>query len=188
MPKIVVGLGNPGAKYAGTRHNVGFDVLDSLYAKHGSPSAKIGSDGKTANIDIGSTKLILVWPLTYMNNSGRFVQPIVQFYKINKAEDLLIICDDLSLPLGKLRIRPQGSAGGQKGLADILQRLGDQQVPRLRIGIDPTPAGWETADYVLSKFRSQEREVIDEAVQSACQAVEAWCENDLQYCMNKFNR
>lgn len=188
MPKIVVGLGNPGAKYAGTRHNIGFDVLDSLYVRHGSPSAKVTSDGKTAQVEIGSTKLILVWPLTYMNNSGRFVQPIVQFYKINKSDELLVVCDDLSLPLGKLRIRPQGSAGGQKGLADILQRFGDQHVPRLRIGIDATPPGWDTADYVLSKFRSQEREVVDEAVQSACQAVEAWCEQGLQYCMNKFNK
>lgn len=188
MQKMVVGLGNPGAKYVGTRHNVGFDVLDLLYSKFGSPSPKITADGKSCSVDVGGTKLLLAWPLTYMNNSGRFVQPIVQFFKLDKTIDLLIICDDLSLPLGKIRIRPQGSAGGQKGLADILQRLGDQQVPRLRIGIDPTPPNWDTADYVLSKFRSEERSTIDLAVLSAADAVVAWCERDLQYCMNKFNK
>jgi peptidyl-tRNA hydrolase, PTH1 family len=188
LQKIVVGLGNPGAKYAGTRHNVGFEVVDVLQARFGSSSPKIGQDSQTSSIEIGQVKLLLVWPLTYMNHSGRCVQPLVNFYKIDKVHDLLVICDDLSLPLGKIRIRPKGSAGGQKGLADILQRLGSQEVPRLRIGIDPTPPNWDAADYVLSRFRKEERPTIDQAVQLACEAVEAWCFHDLQFCMNKFNK
>lgn len=188
MQKIVVGLGNPGAKYAGTRHNVGFEVVDLLQSKFGSSPPKIGHDSQTSTIEIGKIKLLLVWPLTYMNNSGRCVQPLVNFYKIDKVHDLLIICDDLSLPLGKIRIRPKGSAGGQKGLADILQRMGSQEVPRLRIGIDSTPPNWDTADYVLSKFRKEERPIIDQAVQLACEAIEAWCHENLQSCMNKFNK
>jgi peptidyl-tRNA hydrolase, PTH1 family len=186
--KIVVGLGNPGAKYTGTRHNVGFAVLDSLQTKFGNSAPKIGSDSKTSTIEINSTKVILLWPLTYMNLSGRSVQPLVNFYKIDTTKDLLVICDDLSLPLGKLRIKPKGSAGGQKGLADILQRLGDQQIPRLRIGIDPTPANWDTADYVLSKFRAEEQPTINQAVELAVEAIQNWCLHDLQYCMNRYNQ
>jgi peptidyl-tRNA hydrolase, PTH1 family len=188
LQKIVVGLGNPGAKYAGTRHNIGFEVLDLLQNKFGGSQPKIGQDSQTNTVEIGQVKLMLVWPLTYMNNSGRSVQPLVNFYKIDKVQDLLIVCDDLSLPLGKIRIRPQGSAGGQKGLADILKSLGSQEVPRLRIGIDPTPPNWDTADYVLSRFRKEERPIIDQSVQIACEAVEAWCLQDLQFCMNRFNK
>jgi PTH1 family peptidyl-tRNA hydrolase len=102
--------------------------------------------------------------------------------------DLLVICDDLSLPLGKLRIRTKGSAGGQKGLADILRELGSQAIPRLRIGIDACPDKWDAADYVLGRFRESERPAIEVAIQQACQAVEAWCLHGIDYCMNQFNR
>lgn len=188
MQKVVVGLGNPGSRYTGTRHNVGFEVLDRLQAKFGGSAPKVGQDAQTSMIEFGQNKLLLVWPLTFMNNSGRCVLTLVNFYKIDRLHDLLIVCDDLSLPLGKLRIRSKGSAGGQKGLADILLRLGSQEIPRLRIGIDATPPAWETADYVLSRFRQEERPIIDLAVHLAGEAVEAWCKNDLQFCMNKFNR
>lgn len=187
MQKFVVGLGNPGSKYDGTRHNVGFEVLDGLHGKYGSPAGRSMADGKICTVNVGSVSLTLVWPLTYMNRSGRCVQSIARFYKVDVSQDLIVVCDDLSLPLGKIRIRPKGSAGGQKGLADILQSLGSQEVPRLRIGIDPVPDRWDAADYVLSRFRGDEREVMDSTVQRACLAIESWCTNGLQDCMNQFN-
>ncbi|MBX3423817.1 MAG: aminoacyl-tRNA hydrolase [Pirellulaceae bacterium] len=185
--KLVVGLGNPGAKYVGTRHNIGFDVLDALCRKLAAPPPRVNGDGKTSSIALGSDKLLLVWPQTYMNHSGRCVRRFAQFYKTDIHSDLLVICDDLSLPVGKVRVRPQGSAGGQKGLADILQQLGSLQIPRLRIGIGAVPDHWDGADYVLSRFRDDERPVIAHSVERACSAIEAWCQHDLQYCMNHFN-
>ena len=186
--KVVVGLGNPGNKYEGTRHNIGFDVLDRLNTLHGCPNPKVSSEGKYCTIEVGQTKLLMAWPLGFMNNSGRFVQWLVQFYKIDIQQDLLVVCDDLSLPLGRIRIRPQGSAGGQKGLADILQRLGDQRIARMRIGIDAPPPNWDAADYVLGRFRPQERDVVDRAIEESCHAIIAWCNDGLQLCMNKFNK
>ena len=187
MYKLVVGLGNPGAKYDGTRHNVGFDVLNYLAKKLGAPAPRSKHEGQLSTVDIGSTKLMLLWPLTFMNLSGRCVKPIVNFYKIDIHSNLLVTCDDLSLPLGKLRIRTKGSAGGQKGLADILQSLGSQEIPRLRIGIDPTPPQWETADYVLSRFRKEEKEMVDIAVATAADAIVDWCDHDIAHSMNRFN-
>lgn len=185
--KAIVGLGNPGAKYEGTRHNVGFELLDA-FAKHThAPERRSKFDGLYSSVMVGSTKLILVWPLTYMNNSGRCVKAFADFFKLNVQQDLAVVCDDLSLPTGKLRIRPKGSAGGQKGLNDILKCCGTQEIPRFRIGIDPTPPRWETADYVLGKFRPEERLLIDDAVAKTVKAVEAWCQNDLAYCMNHYN-
>ncbi len=183
-----MGLGNPGSKYVGTRHNVGFELLDRLLAQYGGSAPKLNFGGKIANVDVEQTKLLLVWPQTYMNLSGRCVSAVVNFYKIDFSTDLLIACDDLSLPLGKIRIRPKGSAGGQKGLADILRALGSQDVPRMRIGIDPAPPNRDSADYVLSRFSKDDRQVIDQTLDQAGLAVEAWCGHDLQYCMNHFNK
>jgi peptidyl-tRNA hydrolase, PTH1 family len=192
VQKFVVGLGNPGSKYQKTRHNVGFDVLDYLHAKYGSPATRTMAEGKISSIDLdkrksGTKRLSLIWPQTFMNRSGRCVQSIVRFYKIDITTDLMIVCDDLSLPLGKIRIRPKGSAGGQKGLADILQLLGSQEIPRLRIGIDSVPDRWDAADFVLSPFHSEDRVVVDAAVERACSAIEVWCRSGLQDCMNQFN-
>ncbi|GAB5404790.1 MAG: aminoacyl-tRNA hydrolase [Aureliella sp.] len=185
--KMIVGLGNPGRKYEGTRHNVGFEVLRSLADKFAAPIPKAKFDGQHCKINMDGHPALLLWPLTYMNDSGRSVRATADFYKIEVEEDVLVICDDLSLPCGKLRARPKGSAGGQKGLADILRVFGTQQIARLRIGIDPTPPGWQTADYVLGKFDSQQRQSIDEAVKRACEAVNVWCSHDINTCMNQFN-
>jgi peptidyl-tRNA hydrolase, PTH1 family len=187
LHKIVVGLGNPGAKYDRTRHNIGFAVLDSLVREHSGASTRVAFEAKLTSIEVGRNKVLLVWPQTYMNHSGRCVRQVVNFYKTDIQRDLLIIGDDLSLPLGKLRVRPQGSAGGQKGLADILAELGSQSVARLRIGIDACPEHWDAADYVLSRFRLEELPEIQLAVQRACSAVEAWCTQGIEYCMNQFN-
>ena len=185
--KAVVGLGNPGAKYQGTRHNVGFEVLDALAAKTIAPEERSKFDGLYSTVMVGSTKLILIRPLTYMNNSGRCAKAFADFFKLDAKQNLAVVCDDLSLPTGKLRIRPKGSAGGQKGLNDILKCFSTQEIPRFRIGIDQTPPRWETADYVLGKFRPEERLLIDSAVAKAVEAVLAWCQQDLAYCMNNYN-
>ncbi len=184
---MVVGLGNPGAKYEGTRHNVGFDVLTTLCKKFAAPLPRGKFDGQMTSIAVESVNLMVVWPLTYMNDSGRCVKAATSFYKIDVQQDLMIVCDDLSLPTGKLRLRAKGSAGGQKGLNDILRLLGTQEVARLRIGIDAAPAHWETADYVLGRFSKDEKPIIDEAVATASNAVIDWCTHDLAYCMNRFN-
>jgi peptidyl-tRNA hydrolase, PTH1 family len=183
---LVVGLGNPGDKYRQTRHNIGFDCLNLLHEQMGRPGvgAKFESQwvrGVIAGRDVG-----LVWPMTFMNCSGRAVAQVARFYKVS-PENILVICDDLSLPLGKLRLRSQGSSGGQKGLDDILKSLGTQDVPRLRIGIDATPENWDTADYVLSKFSAGERPVVGDALMRASQAVDCWLRDGIEAAMNRFN-
>ena len=184
---MVVGLGNPGVKYEKTRHNIGFDCLNGVLAKMGSPSLQAKFEGQFAKGRIGQRDVCLVWPLTFMNCSGRCVAQFARFYKI-ETQNILVICDDLSLPLGKLRVRKSGSSGGQKGLNDIIQSLGTQEVPRLRIGIDPTPEYWETSDYVLSKFTATERAIVDDGLSKAVNAITCWLSDGIDVAMNGFNR
>jgi peptidyl-tRNA hydrolase, PTH1 family len=184
---LIVGLGNPGAKYDRTRHNIGFDCLNRLHASMGSPSLQSKFEGQFVKGRIGQRDVCLVWPLTFMNCSGRCVSQFARFYKV-ELENILVICDDLSLPLGKLRIRKSGSSGGQRGLNDIIQSLGTQDVTRLRIGIDPTPAHWDTADYVLSKFSASERAIVDEGLFRANEAIAIWLKEGVDSAMNIFNR
>ncbi len=184
---MVVGLGNPGVKYEKTRHNIGFDCLNGVLAKMGSPSLQAKFEGQFAKGRIGQRDVCLVWPLTFMNCSGRCVAQFARFYKI-ETQNILVICDDLSLPLGKLRVRKSGSSGGQKGLNDIIQSLGTQEVPRLRVGIDPTPEHWETSDYVLSKFTATERAIVDDGLSKAVNAVTCWLSDGIDVAMNGFNR
>ena len=184
---MVVGLGNPGAKYERTRHNIGFDCLNGLHAKLGSPSLQAKFEGQFTKGRFGQRDVCLVWPLTFMNCSGRCVAQFARFYKI-EIQNILVICDDLSLPLGKLRIRKSGSSGGQKGLNDIIKSLGTQDVPRLRIGIDPTPEHWETTDYVLNKFSASERAIVDDGLVKAVSAVASWLCDGIDVAMNDFNR
>ena len=186
-PKMVVGLGNPGAKYDGTRHNIGFEVLTKLQSKLSASTPRSKYEGQFSTAAVNGVSLLLVWPLTFMNNSGRCVQPMASFYKVNHEQDVLVVCDDLSLPLGKLRFRASGSAGGQKGLNDILRAFGSQTVARLRIGINPAPPQWDAADYVLGRFREEERPVADVAVAEATEAVLSWATRGIAFCMNKFN-
>jgi len=185
-PKLVVGLGNPGAKYEHTRHNIGFDCLHRLHASMGPITAQSKFESQIVKGTLGSHDVVLAWPMTYMNCSGRAVAQIARFYKI-PTDFILVVCDDLSLPLGKLRLRKSGSSGGQKGLDDVLKALGTQDVPRLRIGIDATPENRETADYVLSKFSKKEREVVDESLQRALDAIQCWLNDGIQQAMNRFN-
>ena len=149
--KLVVGLGNPGRKYEGTRHNVGFLVIQELARKFGQSKPKQAFQGEVIEANLEAEKALLLCPHTLMNLSGGSVLAARDFYKI-PGEDMLVVCDDFNLPLGKLRIRASGSSGGQKGLEDIVRRLGTDEIPRLRIGIGSPPAGREAADFVLGWF------------------------------------
>jgi PTH1 family peptidyl-tRNA hydrolase len=185
MRKLVVGLGNPGSQYHLTRHNIGFEVVDRL--AEGAPGARFASrfDGLLADAEIAFRRVLLFKPLTFMNLSGRAVRQVLQFYKL-QTTDLLVTCDDLTLPLGKLRIRPGGSDGGQKGLRDLIQHLGTDQFARLRVGIgERGPV--DAADFVLSRFRPAERKVIDDALILATQAVAVWLDQGTDAAMNRFN-
>jgi PTH1 family peptidyl-tRNA hydrolase len=184
---LIVGLGNPGRKYDETRHNIGFEVLGELKRKFGSsgvPRSKF--DGEFVEASIRDQKVLLVWPHTFMNNSGSCVLGFRDFYKVENG-DILIVCDDLSLPVAKLRFRAKGSSGGQKGLQDVVRRLGSEEVPRLRLGIGSVPEGWDAANYVLSRFTSEEVGEIKETVSRAASASADWVEHGTEYCMNTYN-
>lgn len=184
--KLVVGLGNPGRRYQGTRHNIGFVVLGELARRYGTSRPKSRFQGEVVEADCEGRKALLLSPVTYMNNSGNSVQAAQAFYRL-PDEDLLIICDDINLPLARLRFRAKGSSGGQKGLADIIRKLGTENFARLRIGIGTPPEHWDAADYVLGKFAKQEVPEIEEAVQVAADAVVAWTDQGIEHCMNRYN-
>jgi PTH1 family peptidyl-tRNA hydrolase len=183
--KVVVGLGNPGSKYAGTRHNIGFLVIDYLAESPRAGRFQSRFQGQIAELVEEGEKILLVKPETFMNLSGRCVREVMSFYQV-AVEDLLVVCDDINLPPGKLRVRARGSDGGQKGLRDIQNHLGTAEYARLRIGID-SPGEADTADYVLSRFRPSERPVMEEAIQKAAEAVMHWARNGTEACMNKYN-
>ncbi len=183
--KLVVGLGNPGTKYQGTRHNIGFELIDRLARAGRGSSFSTKFDGQVAETEIDYRRVLLLKPQTFMNVSGRSVSQAIRFYKLEPHE-MLVVCDDLNLPVGKLRIRPGGSDGGQKGLRDIAAHLGTDQFPRLRIGIGEQ-GDCDAMDYVLSRFRSTERAVIDDSLILASQAVAVWVTQGVDPAMNQFN-
>jgi PTH1 family peptidyl-tRNA hydrolase len=184
--KLIVGLGNPGRKYQGTRHNVGFVVLAELARRFaiGRPRSKFHGEVVEANLD--GQRALLLSPTTYMNNSRASVRAARDFHKLPN-EDLLVVCDDLNLPLAKLRFRAKGSSGGQKGVDDIIRRLGTEEFSRARIGIGAPPDRWEATDYVLSRFTREELPAIEEAVARAADAVALWSREGIDRCMNQYN-
>lgn len=184
--KLIAGLGNPGRAYEGTRHNVGFDALDILAGRCGSPVRRARFQGETAQVTIRGRPALLLWPLTWMNLSGASLLAARDFYKIND-DDILVLCDDFQLPTGTIRLRASGSAGGQNGLADVLARLGTNGIPRLRIGIGPVAAGWKTADFVLGRFPKEERDTVNSAVERAADAAEEWVALGIEAAMNRYN-
>lgn len=184
--KLIVGLGNPGRRYVGTRHNMGYAVLAELANRHATSRPQAKFDSEVVDADLKGQRALLLSPVTYMNLSGTSVLAAVDFYKLPVTE-LLVICDDLSLAVGKLRFRSKGSSGGQKGLEDIVRRLGTEEFPRLRIGIGATPEGWDAADYVLGKFTREELPQIELAIQVAADAVVDWAREGIQFCMNRYN-
>ena len=184
--RLVVGLGNPGQQYRGTRHNIGFEVLNRLRELLGSERPKAKFDGELLEARLGSEKIALLWPLTYMNLSGRSVRSAVDFFSL-PLPNLLVVCDDFSLPLGRLRVRESGSSGGQKGLPNIGQVLGSEAVPRLRVGIGSPPEGWDPADFVLGKFAAGEQAEVTQLLDQAAKAVLCWAESGIREAMNRFN-
>jgi PTH1 family peptidyl-tRNA hydrolase len=185
MRKLVVGLGNPGSKYDGTRHNIGFEVVNRLAEGGSGATFARKFDGLLAESEIDFHRVLLLKPETFMNLSGRSVAQAMRFYKLDLA-DLLVVCDDLSLPLGKLRIRGGGSDGGQRGLRDITAQLGSENYARLRIGIGDRGV-IDAADFVLSRFRSADRPVVEDALILASQAVAVWATQGPAAAMNRFN-
>jgi len=184
--KMVVGLGNPGRKYAETRHNIGFALVEELARRHRGRFPRAQFQGETIEILIEGEKVLLLRPLTYYNRSGESTVLARDFFKLENSE-LLVVCDDFNLPLGKLRIRTKGSSGGSNGLADIIQRFGSDEFPRLRIGTGPVPPSWDPADFVLSRFQADEQPIVTDAVRRAAEAVEAWSRYGIHKCMNQFN-
>jgi PTH1 family peptidyl-tRNA hydrolase len=184
--KLVVGLGNPGRRYEGTRHNIGFMVLGELARKYATDRPKLRFQGETVEADLDGQKAILLTPTTFMNLSGASVLAARDIYKI-PHEDILIVCDDLNLPVAKLRMRAGGSAGGQKGLENIIRRLGDENIVRLRVGVGSAPEGWAWADYVLSKFAKEEIPLMEQALTRAAEAAVVWAREGVEVCMNRYN-
>ncbi|HAU37205.1 MAG TPA: aminoacyl-tRNA hydrolase [Phycisphaerales bacterium] len=190
--KFVVGLGNPGTRYARTRHNVGFRVLDVLRElwRMGEPRAAFEGlliDGRVSRPGAEAQRVMLLAPQTYMNCSGRSVRAMLDFYK-GAPDELLVVLDDLALPPGRLRLRAEGSAGGHNGLDDVLRVVGTTRVARLRIGIGAAPAQMDPADYVLGRFGPDEQDAIDVAIRVAADAVEDWLFGGIDSAMAKYNR
>jgi peptidyl-tRNA hydrolase, PTH1 family len=183
--KIVVGLGNPGNQYAGTRHNVGFVVVDALAKGPGASRFQNRFQSQVADVMEGSEKLLLLKPDTFMNLSGRAVRSAVDFFQA-PLTDLLVVCDDFNLPLGKLRVRSNGSHGGHNGLRDIQEHLGTTTYSRLRIGVG-SPGEGQAVNHALGRFRPSERPVIDDAIALAVQAVVVWATRGVDDCMNQYN-
>jgi PTH1 family peptidyl-tRNA hydrolase len=191
--KLVVGLGNPGREYVGTRHNVGYEVVDRIaekldWLKPGDWNrlAKSKFEGLTHDGVVGSERLVLLKPTTYMNLSGSSVQSAMSFYQLI-PQDVMIVLDELALPCGKIRLRAGGSDGGHNGLKDIERALGTSQYPRLRLGIDPPPPPMAGKDYVLGRFSPDQRKLIDPAIDRAAGAVITWIEQGISVAMNQFN-
>ncbi len=185
--KMIVGLGNPGSKYENTRHNMGFHVLDLLEKELNIRIYINRGGGLTGQGFFGSEKILLVKPLTFMNLSGECVGPLASYYKL-PPEEILVICDDVNLPLGQLRIREKGSAGGHNGLKDIIRHLGSDAFPRLRLGVGPQPEGLDLVDFVLMQFTAEEKSRCTEAEERAARAARMWLEQGTAAAMNAFNQ
>lgn len=185
---IIVGLGNPGKPYAQTRHNIGFDAIDILAEKY-----RISVDTKKHKALIGKgmiegQKVVLVKPQTFMNLSGESVREVLDFYKIDPEEELIVIYDDISLEPGQLRVRPKGSAGGHNGIKNIIAHLGTQVFPRVKVGVGEKPKGYDLADYVLGHFSKEERVQMEDALESTAQAVVCMMNDGMDAAMNRFNQ
>jgi len=185
-PFVIVGLGNPGRKFEHNRHNVGFMLLNRLSVKLGENFGKVQSKALVAMPTYLAERVILVKPQTYMNNSGAPVSSLVRFYRV-PLENLLVAYDDVDLPVGTLRLRPMGGSAGQKGMQSIIQRLGTDEFPRLRIGTGRPPGRKEAADYVLQNFPPQDRQLLDETLDRAVEAVLTFIHDGLEKAMNLFN-
>ena len=185
---IIVGLGNPTPEYEGTRHNVGFEVIDALARKY-----NIDVDTKKHRAYIGKgmiegQKVILAKPQTYMNLSGESVRSLLDYYKVDEEQELLVIYDDISLGVGQIRIRAKGSAGGHNGIKNIIANLGTDVFPRIKIGVGEKPKKYDLADYVLGHFSKEDRELMEEGYDRADHAVGMILNGEIEAAMNEYNR
>ena len=184
---LLVGLGNPGTQYENTRHNVGFLVADELAERQNAPIQRLKFKALTNLLTISGEKVLVMKPVTYMNLSGEAVRQAVDFYKI-PPERVLVVSDDTALAVGRLRIRKGGSAGGHNGLKNIIQHLGTDQFPRIRLGVGQKPhPDYDMADWVLSKFAGEDLKTITEAIRKAADAVECLMQEGPDKAMNRFN-
>jgi PTH1 family peptidyl-tRNA hydrolase len=183
---LIVGLGNPGPKYVANRHNVGFRCLERLAAAHGLTFGKRQKKARVALGAICGRRVVLAQPQTFMNESGQAVASLARFYHV-PPERLLVVYDDLDLPLGTVRMRPEGSSGGHKGMSSIVGQLGDQNFPRLRIGIGRPPGQMDPVDYVLQNFSADEEPLVDKTLEWAVAAVETWLVEGVEMAMSRHN-
>ena len=184
---IIAGLGNPEDKYRGTRHNIGFDVLDALAARHDIRIGIKDNLSMTGKGYICGEKVILAEPMTYMNKSGDSIWRLADFYKIDVSSQLIIISDDIALPVGRIRIRPDGSAGGHNGLKSIIGSLGRQDFIRVRVGVGDKPEQGDLVNHVLGRFDSEDRKIMEESIVNACDAIEMILTDGCDRAMNRFN-
>ncbi|SDF99313.1 peptidyl-tRNA hydrolase, PTH1 family [Selenomonas sp. WCT3] len=184
--KIIAGLGNPGSEYEKTKHNVGFMFVDALAKKLGVTDWKDKFDAKIGEARIGAEKVLLVKPQTYMNESGQAVGPLMNFYKL-EVEDLIVVHDDMDIPAGTIRIRKKGSAGGHNGIKSVLAHVGDEHFARVRIGIGRPMPGWTVVNHVLAPFVPEDVPKIDEAIKYLVPAVECMVTDDVDKAMNQYN-
>src|SRR5574341_1383791 len=188
MPEkyLIVGLGNPGRRYAKNRHNVGFQVIEHLAARHGLKASRRQNNALLSTGTIAGRSAILARPQLYMNRSGGPVAALVKFYKV-AAENLLVVFDDLDLPTGTLRLRPSGGSGGQNGMKDIIARLGHENFPRLRVGIGRPPGRMDAVNYVLQSFGQEERAIMAQIYDRAADAIETWLVEGITLAMSRHN-
>lgn len=183
---LIVGLGNPTGEYAGTRHNIGYDTITRLCDDYRISLDQKKHKGLCGKGVIEGEKVILIQPLTYMNLSGDCIKEAADYYKID-AKHIIVIYDDISLPVGKLRVRAKGSAGGHNGMKSIIARLGTEEFPRVRIGIGEKPSGWDLANYVLGRFQSEELPLMRDAVGNAAKACVMIMKEGIETAMNRSN-
>jgi len=185
---IIAGLGNPGRQYQATRHNMGFETIDELIEREKIPQSGVKFNAMYGKGIIEGQNTVLVKPLSFMNLSGGPVREMVRFFKADPSKELIVVCDDIDLEPGRLRIRSRGSAGGHNGLKDIIECLGTQDFIRVRIGVGAKPAGWDLADYVLGRFSPADRKLVDEGILRAADAVQMILREGVDAAMNEFNR
>ena len=185
---IIVGLGNPGRNYEGTRHNAGFGVIDTLAEQENIPVLEKKHKAVIGKGYIGGVKVVLAKPQTFMNLSGESIRELTDYYKIDPEQELIVISDDVSLEPGQIRIRKKGSAGGHNGLKNIIACLGSDQFQRIRVGVGEKPAAYDMVDYVLGHFTESERKLIKQAQDEAADAVRVIMQDGADAAMNRFNQ
>ncbi|QHQ60479.1 aminoacyl-tRNA hydrolase [Anaerocolumna sedimenticola] len=184
---IIVGLGNPTREYQATRHNIGFDVITRISDDYNIPLDFKKHKAICGRGYIEGEKVVLAQPQTFMNLSGESVRELVDFYKV-KPQEVIVIYDDISLDAGQLRLRAKGSAGGHNGIKSIINHLGTQEFPRIKVGVGDKPAGWDLADYVLSRFKEEEQPIIRDAIKKSSEAVKSIIKDGMESAMNIYNR